>query len=323
MNKRNKTWPRWITWLRQSRLFRSEAFFTNVVFIIPTCILAIYLAVDVGLNTYRACTSQGRNAIIQAVRSDPILMGYLGEIEKTRCLVGTDYSNSDYANGTVWMTVRGTADEGMLYARYMKSKGVWWLTSAQMDLRHAGSLFIEGLRPDISSRMASSRLRIDRMDEDDYPLKADRSSAGTWSAVSWPEQRIDLEVPASWRVTRRTDDEFYLFSSTSDLHLIIRVMPNPNIHSTLRFINDLEHKEHRWWNKGHIRPSIFSNIGNLRGYISWPRQGAKSVVWFGVRDHPTLGADRVTFLFGASSSALFESNRPLFGAILASVKAYD
>lgn len=323
MNHRNKTRPRLIDWLRQRHLFRSEALFVNAIFMVPTTLLLTYLAVDVGLSTYQSCTSGGRSAVVQTIGNDSTLMQALGSIEKTRCLFGTGYSDADYATGNLWLTIRGADDEGMLYARYMMNKGIWWLTTARMDLRHSGQFFIEGQRPELAAKANDSRLRVDTMEEDDHPLKGDRSSVDRWRSVSWPEQRIDLDVPAEWRLTRRTDEELYLYSSTSDLYFIATFRPALDMNITLRFMNELRRKERSWWNIARARPSVFSNIGNLKGYIRWPGRGAKSVGWFGVRKHPELGDQRVEFLFGASSNTLFEANRPIFGAVLESIRTHD
>lgn len=130
-------------------------------------------------------------------------------------------------------------------------------------------------------------------------------------------------MPANWQERRRTEDELYLYTSASDRYLIVRVMPDANHGSSLAHMRALEARERKWWRKGFSRPSLFADIGNLTGYLSWPGPGAKSIMWHSVRKHPRLGTDRVDFLFGAMSSTVFEESRPIFGTILASIHAYD
>jgi hypothetical protein len=279
--------------------------------------------VDAGLGIHKTCTSNARDAIIEAIKRDATIAGHLGELEQAGCVFGMIYEDPDYAIGTIWMTLEGALDEGMLYARFMKSQGNWWLTSARMDLGNAGSFFIDGRRPDKSTETTGSLLRVDTMRENDHPLMADRSSAGRWNETGWPEQHLRFEVPGDWRVAQKAHDELQLYSSTSDLYLIVRITPDSDAYRSMRFMREKKRKENSWWNRGRARPSVFSTIGNLRGYIEWPARDERMIQWQGYRDHPELGTDRVSFLFGASTSELFEKNRPLFGAILASIDSHD
>lgn len=297
--------------------------FNTALGLLATILLGYFVVFEVGLGTYKACASNGRHAIVGAIQRDAIISGQLGAIEDTGCVFGMIYEDPDYAIGTIWLTLEGSLDEGMLYARFMKSKGRWWLTSAQMDLGLAGSFFIDGRRPDQADEIDGGELRVKSMRDNDHPLMADRASAGKWSDVGWPEQRLQFEVPADWRVTQKADDELYLYSGRSDLYLIIHVTSVADFRSSMRFLREKQRKEKRWSSWGRSRPSVFSQIGNLTGHIEWPARGVKMLPWQGYRDHPELGADRITFLFGAETSELFERNRPLFGAILASIEAHD
>ncbi len=295
----------------------------NALISIALATLIAGLVAFVAYDLRRACASGAKDAILEAIAADPGLDRLLGVIGETNCFGGMLTGDESDGGGSVWLSVSGSNDVGMLYAYALKSDRQWRFSSAQLDLENSGSFFIDNARGNSPQAADQVALSVDQMGDPDSPLDVDRTSATAWRIVHWETQNLRFEVPANWQERRRTDDELYLYTASSDTHLIVRVTPIANHGRFIAFMRALESRERAWWRKGLSRPSMFADIGNLTGYISWPGPAAKSIAWHGVRNHPILGTDQVVFAFGATSNDLFESSRRVFGTILASIHAYD
>lgn len=296
-------------------------------YLIAVCCLLILGSI--GLKIIQACNSAPQKLALQVLEQIPAVTQRLGSPALKVCYRGHYFEEGDYGLASYRIYLRGAIDSGTYKVRLMKSKNNWFLIQGRVDFYNSEPMEV---RKD--DHLTPYVLPIKDNDE---PLPADRSAVAAWRPVEWPGKGISLqfELPSDTTTSKFNSEEIQ-FNFLDGSYFIARVTPihNPNEAFWVpgfRRLSGIEHRQYlqksrvkydarRYRNGNAPRGSTFKEIAQIRGVMDWPNPEVKLISWRGYFQSQEHGPLELTLLLGARSRESFHASKPIFGAILETIK---